>query len=217
MASKTAVNDLTKALEKVTLAESKVADTPKTPDTSSKASRTPDAPQKAKKKRYPAYLSLELSGDTTVALRQLIYDNCSDDVKDYSSYTTKRGEDDKAHLTVLFPRGVSKSKYKAICDALEDMEGSSLELSIEGCVVDSSAIAMVAKVPALTSVAELTEVQPDQEHYHVTMMLADGVKPVYCKGLVAGRAEDGAESKTYKFSSDTPVYGKLTFIHYGGH
>jgi len=219
MSSSSIVNDLSDALNAVSITDVKKLDdasiksTPNVFTKSESSSSKANVSAKSVKKHYPAYLSLEFSEETTVALRQLIYDNCND-IDDYSCYSTKRGEDDKGHLTVLFPRGIPKDAYKTLCDAIEDREGDSLELKVEGCVVDSSAIAIIAQVPALLEVDELVAIMPNQDHYHVTMMLADGVKPVYCKDLVAERTERST-CKTYFFSTDSPVYGKLTFVNYG--
>ncbi len=154
-----------------------------------------------KKESLPRYVSVELSGETSLRLHQPIIDLGKSLGIDLGLYEIKRGLADHGHLTMVFSTDLDLDLYRTVIKEYEPHRDQSVEIQVTGVAIDSTCIALSAQPRQLKS-------YPDGRHSHITMMLHNQA-PVYSNTLLTrifsdlkGKSIKLEEGQTYTVGSE---------------
>ncbi|KAJ3296179.1 hypothetical protein HK104_001917 [Borealophlyctis nickersoniae] len=139
------------------------------------------------RRRTPLFVKLSITANQTAALAARLKNHIASSSLPFP-YTTEKSRSTPAHLTLCFSKDLPRDDFERVVrDVYEPLAGQTFSIHIEGWVADRRCAAYITSAP------EGVPVYPQGKACHLTMFLADGVKPVYSNELIQ-RAKENLEN-----------------------
>lgn len=167
-----------------------------------------------KHKKYPLYVSLELDGTSTEALKQSLLEELKKTDIDAKNYPTCKNHDDHGHVTLIFNKDMkTQQDYLDFVDKnYYGKNDKSYSFEVTGYGADHHCVAFTVKLP------DEPVFFPKEKKTHITMMLKNK-PPVYSNEMLQRlttkdrKLEEGERLVTFKesitMSAKLKLHGEL--------
>lgn len=175
-------------------------------DMKNKLAITDSQPQE----RVPMYVSLDLDGDTTEKIKDMLIEECKKHNINHESYPTIRNMNDVCHVTLIFNKDLPtiEAYLEFIKNNYAHQLKKQVEVDIVGFAADQHCVAYMIKCNKIAY-------HPADKNMHITMML-NAKQPVYSNDLLKRLLEPGRTladtERLVTFDKPILVNGTINYV-----